>query len=105
MASGMLGYDMAIQDRTTRMTGKLQFQILFIPFYILYMTSIAALLDENLKYNSLSCFHFIHCRCLVESSQSYRNLSFECLVKLAVLQVVSAIGVSLKRYTPRSATS
>jgi hypothetical protein len=41
MASGMLGYDMAVQDRTTRMPGKLQFQILFIPFYILYMTFIA----------------------------------------------------------------
>jgi hypothetical protein len=37
MASGMLGYDMVVQDRTTRMSGKLQFQILFIPFYILYM--------------------------------------------------------------------
>jgi hypothetical protein len=40
MASRMLGYDMAVQDRTTRMLGKLQFQILFIPFYILYMTFI-----------------------------------------------------------------
>ena len=30
MASGMLGYDMVVQDRTTRMPGKLQFQILFI---------------------------------------------------------------------------
>jgi hypothetical protein len=40
MASEMLGYDMAVQDRTTRMPGKLQFQILFIPFYILYMTFI-----------------------------------------------------------------
>jgi hypothetical protein len=40
MASGMLGYDMVVQDRTTRMPSKLQFQILFIPFYILYMTFI-----------------------------------------------------------------
>jgi hypothetical protein len=40
MASGMLGYDMVVQDRTTRMPGKLQFQILFIPFYILYMAFI-----------------------------------------------------------------
>jgi hypothetical protein len=40
MAFGMLGYDMAVQDRTTRMAGKLQFQILFITFYILYMTFI-----------------------------------------------------------------
>jgi hypothetical protein len=40
MASEMLGYVMAVQDRTTRMPGKLQFQILFIPFYILYLTFI-----------------------------------------------------------------
>jgi hypothetical protein len=40
MASGMLGYDIVVQDRTTRMPGKHQFQILFIPFYILYMTFI-----------------------------------------------------------------
>jgi hypothetical protein len=41
MVSRMLGYDMVVQDRTTRMPSKLQFQILFIPFYILYMTFIA----------------------------------------------------------------
>jgi hypothetical protein len=41
MASGMVGYDMAVQDRTTWMSGKLLFQFLFIPFYILYMTIIA----------------------------------------------------------------
>jgi hypothetical protein len=40
MASEMLGYDMAVQDRTTRMPCKIQFQVLFIPFYILYMTFI-----------------------------------------------------------------
>jgi hypothetical protein len=40
MASEMLGYDMVVQDRTIRMPSKLQFQILFIPFYILYMTFI-----------------------------------------------------------------
>jgi hypothetical protein len=40
MASRILGYDMVVQDRTTRIPGKLQFQILFIPFYILYLTFI-----------------------------------------------------------------
>jgi hypothetical protein len=40
MASEILGYDMAVQDKTKRMPGKLQFQILFIPFYILHMTFI-----------------------------------------------------------------
>ena len=30
MASGMLGYDMAIQDRSARMPGKLQFQFFFL---------------------------------------------------------------------------
>jgi hypothetical protein len=40
MASMILGYDMVVQDRTTRKLGKLQFQILFIPFYILYLTFI-----------------------------------------------------------------
>jgi hypothetical protein len=40
MESMILGYDMVVQDRTTRMLGKLQFQILFIPFYILYLTFI-----------------------------------------------------------------
>jgi hypothetical protein len=40
MAFGILGYDMAVQDKATRMPGKLQFQILFIPFYILYLTFI-----------------------------------------------------------------
>jgi hypothetical protein len=62
MASRILGYDMAVQDRTTRMPGKLQFQILFIPFYILYLTFITLR-----KYNLLSSFHFIHCKCLVET--------------------------------------
>jgi hypothetical protein len=40
MASEMFGYDMVVQDRTRKMSGKLQFQILFIHFYILYMTII-----------------------------------------------------------------
>jgi hypothetical protein len=33
---------------------------------------------------------------MVEKSQSYRNLPFECLVKLAMLQGVSTTRVSLK---------
>lgn len=40
MASGILGYDMAIQDRIARMPDKFQFQILFFPFYIIYLTFI-----------------------------------------------------------------
>jgi hypothetical protein len=42
---------------------------------------------------------------MVEESQSYKNLPFGLLVKLAALQGVSTTRVSLKKYTPRSATS
>lgn len=34
MEAGVLGYEMAILDRTKKMSGKLQFQILFFPLYI-----------------------------------------------------------------------
>jgi hypothetical protein len=34
---------------------------------------------------------------MAKESQSYRNLPFGCLVKLAALQGVTATGVSLKK--------
>ena len=68
MASGVLGYEMAILVRTTKMPSKLQFQILFFPFYIF---DIYYLWKYNLL-SSFESFHFIHCSCLVESSQSQK---------------------------------
>jgi hypothetical protein len=41
---------------------------------------------------------------MAKESQSYRNLPFKCSIKLVALQGASATRVSLKKYTPRSAT-
>ena len=66
MASRVLGYEMAILDRTAKMPSKLQFQILFYPFYIFGIYYLMAIIKYNLL-SSFESFHFIHCRCLVET--------------------------------------
>ena len=65
------GYEVSILYKTTKMPDKLQFQILFFPFYIFDIYY----LIETIKYNlfsSFESFHFIHCSCLVEISQSQK---------------------------------
>jgi hypothetical protein len=64
LAVGTFGYDMAVQDRTTRMPGKLQVQ--FVSNFQISMSflSIYLLLDGNIIH-CLS-FPFICCRCLVD---------------------------------------
>jgi hypothetical protein len=78
---GTFGYDMAIQDRTARMPGKLQ--VKFVSNFQIPMSFLSIYLLLNGNIICCLSFPFICCRCLVgklwqKSPRSCKSLPFEC---------------------------